>query len=129
MKETIGFTQARGDQVKVVNMPFEVVPEEELAPAKTDYVALAAPAARYAAPLLAVLLLSLFVLRPLAQSLSSAGMGGGATYRGTISPSAGELAGQIAAGIPKELAPREQVTDWAKKNPQDAANIIKGWIR
>ncbi len=129
VKETIGFTQARGDQVKVVNMPFEVVPEEELAPVKTDYVALAAPAARYAAPLLAVLLLSLFVLRPLAQSLSSAGMGGGATYRGTISPSAGELAGQIAGGIPKELAPREQVTDWAKKNPQDAANIIKGWMR
>ncbi|MBE0603210.1 MAG: flagellar M-ring protein FliF [Deltaproteobacteria bacterium] len=129
VKETIGFTQERGDQVKVVNMPFEVVPEEELAPVKTDYVALAAPAARYAAPLLAVILLSLFVLRPLAKSLASAGGGGGATYRGTISPSAGELAGQMAAGPPKELAPREQVTDWARKNPQDAANIIKGWMR
>ncbi len=129
VKETIGFTQDRGDQVKVVNMPFDVAREEELPPAKTDYVAMAAPAARYAAPLLAVILLSLFVLRPLAQSLSAAGGGGGAAYRGTISPSAGELAGQMAAAQQKELPVKEQVTEWARKNPQDAANIIKGWIR
>jgi len=129
VKETIGFTQARGDQVKVVNMPFEAAREEELPPSKTDYLALAAPAARYAAPLLAVILLSLFVLRPLAQSLSAAGGGGAAVYRGTVSPSAGELAGQTAPTQPKELPVKEQVTEWARKNPQDAANIIKGWMR
>ncbi len=131
VKETIGFTQDRGDQVKVVNMPFDVAREEELPPAKTDYIALAAPAARYTAPLLAVILLSLFVLRPLAQSLSAAGAAGGgaAAYRGTISPTAGELAGQMAPLQQKELPVKEQVTEWARKNPQDAANIIKGWMR
>jgi flagellar biosynthesis/type III secretory pathway M-ring protein FliF/YscJ len=112
-------------------MPFDVAREEELPPAKTDYIALAAPAARYTAPLLAVILLSLFVLRPLAQSLSAAGAAGGgaAAYRGTISPTAGELAGQMAPLQQKELPVKEQVTEWARKNPQDAANIIKGWMR
>jgi flagellar M-ring protein FliF len=131
VKETIGFTAGRGDQVKVVNMPFETAPEEELAPAKTDYLALAAPAARYAAPVLAVILLSLFVLRPLVQSLSAAGGGASAaaaTYQGTISATAGEIAGP-APSRPKELPPKEQVSEWARKNPQDAANIIKGWMR
>lgn len=127
VKETIGFTESRGDQVKIVNMPFEVVPVEEPAPAKTDYMAMAAPAARYAVPLVAVILLALFVLRPLAQSLSSPS-GPSAAYRGTISPQGGELAPQMAQAQ-RELPVREQVTDWARKNPQDAANIIKGWMR
>ena len=131
VKETIGFTQDRGDQVKVVNMAFQAVPEEEMAPSKTNYLAMAAPAARFAAPILAVILLSLFVLRPLVQSLSAGGGGGAgaAAYRGTISPTAGEIAAAMQGAPQKELPVRDQVTDWARKNPQDAANIIKGWMR
>ena len=130
VRETIGFTQARGDQVKVVNMAFQSVPEEEVAPVKTNYMAIAAPAARLVAPILAVILLSLFVLRPLVQSLSAGG-GGSFAYRGSISPSAGEIAAAMQGqGLPpKELPVRDQVAEWARKNPQDAANVIKGWIR
>jgi flagellar M-ring protein FliF len=128
VKETIGFTQTRGDQVKVVNMPFEVLPGDDLAPAaKTSYMEMARPFAGYAVPLVAVILLVLLVLRPLVQSLSAPG-GAAPALRGTITSSAGELAAQAAA-IQKELPVREQVTEWARKNPQDAANVIKGWMR
>ncbi|MBE0569727.1 MAG: flagellar M-ring protein FliF [Deltaproteobacteria bacterium] len=127
VKETIGFTQERGDQVKVVNMPFEVAAVEDLSPVKPGYVEMAAPFARFAVPLVAVILLVLLVLRPLVQSLSSPGMGAPA-LRGTISSSAGEIAAQ-APGVQKELPVREQVTEWARKNPQDAANVIKSWMR
>jgi flagellar M-ring protein FliF len=125
VKETIGFTAGRGDQVKVVNMPFQVAPEEELPPAKTRYIEMAAPAARYALPLMAVLLLSLFVLRPLAKSLS-APAGTGAALRGSLIATAGEIDKTIA---PKELPARDQVKDWARKNPQDAASVIRTWMR
>jgi flagellar M-ring protein FliF len=125
VKEAIGFTESRGDQVKVVNMPFEAAPGEELSPAGNRYLEMAAPAARYAVPLLAVVLLALFVLRPLAQSLSASG-GGMAALRGSISTAAGEI---DKAATPRELPAREQVTDWARKNPQDAANVIKSWMR
>jgi len=125
VKETIGFTESRGDQVKVVNMPFETVPGEELPPAGNRYLEMAAPAARYAVPLLAVILLALFVLRPLAQSLSVPGAGRTA-LRGSISTAAGEIDKPAA---PRELPVREEVTNWARKNPQDAANVIKSWMR
>jgi flagellar M-ring protein FliF len=127
VKETIGFTESRGDQVKVVNMPFEVASGEELAPAKPRYLEMAAPFARYAVPLVAVILLVLLVLRPLVQSLSVPGAAAPA-YRGTISNAAAEIAGQ-APGVQRELPVREQVTEWARKNPQDAANVIKSWMR
>ena len=127
VKETIGFTESRGDQVKVVNMPFEVASGEELAPAKPRYLEMAAPFARYAVPLVAVILLVLLVLRPLVQSLSVPGAAAPA-YRGTISNAAAEIAGQ-APGLQRELPVREQVTEWARKNPQDAANVIKSWMR
>lgn len=127
VKEAIGFTEARGDQVKVVNMPFEVAREEEIPPLKAGYLTMAAPAARYALPVLAIVLIALFVLRPLAQSL---------TVSGTAAPSPrGSLPSAVAevepggAGAPKELPAREQVIDWARRNPQDTANIIKGWMR
>ena len=32
-------------------------------------------------------------------------------------------------GARKELPARAQVADWARKNPTDAANVIKSWMR
>jgi len=124
VKEAIGFTEARGDQVRVVNMPFEVVREEEVSPAPARYLEMAAPAARYALPLLAVVLLSLFVLRPLAKSLSAPG--GVPASGGPLPPM---MPGIERGPAAKELPAREMVIDWARKNPQDAASVIKGWMR
>jgi hypothetical protein len=126
VRETVGFTESRGDQIKIVNMPFEVVArEEEALPPKTQILEMAAPAARYALPLLSVILLVVFVLRPLALSMSVPGS--------NLPANAGQIAQTFAeiekTGARKELPPRAQVADWARKNPTDAANVIKGWMR
>lgn len=125
VRETMGFTESRGDQIKVVNMPFEVAREEEVLPPKTKILEMAAPAARYALPLLAVILLVVFVLRPLAQSLSASG---------SNLPRGPALIAQTFAeiektGARKELPARAQVADWARKNPTDAANVIRSWMQ
>ncbi|HEX7524037.1 MAG TPA: flagellar basal-body MS-ring/collar protein FliF, partial [Candidatus Deferrimicrobium sp.] len=125
VRETMGFTESRGDQIKVVNMPFEVAREEEVLPPKTKILEMAAPAARYALPLLAVILLVVFVLRPVAQSLSASGSN---FPRGPV-PIAQAFAEIENAGVRKELPARAQVADWARKNPTDAANVIKSWMQ
>jgi flagellar M-ring protein FliF len=125
VKDAIGFTESRGDQVTVMNMPFEVVREEEIPPVKTRYVDLVAPAARYALPLLSVILLVVFVLRPLVRSLSVPGPAL-SNIRAPLSQPTGEIA---SAPAHKELPAREQVVDWARKNPADAASVIKSWMR
>ena len=126
VRETMGFTENRGDQIKVVNMPFEVVArEEEVLPPKTRIIEMAAPAARYALPLLAVILLVVFVLRPLAQSLSASG----SNLPGGPAPIAQTYAEIEKTGARKELPARAQVADWARKNPTDAANVIRSWMR
>lgn len=125
VRETMGFTESRGDQIKVVNMPFEVVREEEVLPPKTKILEMAAPAARYALPLLAVILLVVFVMRPLAQSLSASG----SNLPGRPIPVAQTFAEIENTGARKELPARAQVADWARKNPTDAANVIRSWMR
>lgn len=125
VRETMGFTESRGDQIKVVNMPFEVAREEEVLPPKTKIIEMAAPAARYVLPLLAVILLVVFVLRPLAQSLSVSG----SNLPGGSVPIAQTFAEIEKTGARKELPARAQVADWARKNPTDAANVIKSWMR
>ena len=125
VRETMGFTESRGDQIKVVNMPFEVAREEEVLPPKTRIIEMAAPAARYALPLLAVILLVVFVLRPLAQSLSASG----SNLPGGPLPIGQTFAEIEKTGARKELPARAQVADWARKNPTDAANVIKSWMR
>jgi flagellar M-ring protein FliF len=125
VRETMGFTESRGDQIKVVNMPFEVVREEEILPPKTRIIEMAAPAVRYILPILALVLLVLFVLRPLAQSLSASG----SSLPGAPSPIPQTYAEIDKTGARKELPARAQVADWARKNPTDAANVIKSWMR
>lgn len=126
VRETIGFTENRGDQIKIVNMPFEVVArEEEVLPPKAKILEMAAPAARYSLPLLAVFLLVVFVLRPLARSLSVAG----SNIPGVPDPIAQSFGEIEKSAARKELPQRTQVVDWARKNPTDAANVIRSWMK
>lgn len=125
VREAIGYAKERGDEVRVVNMPFEMVPEEPVAAEKRSYAALAAPAARYAVPLAAVVLFFLFVVRPL--------VGLSAAPRSPARADGAELpraAGALDRAAPaRELPAREQVIEWARKNPEDAAGVIKSWVR
>lgn len=127
VREAIGYTKERGDEVRIVNMPFEIAKEEQMPEEKKSYVAVVAPAARYAAPLVALSLFFLFVVRPLIRSIS-------ATPPAPAPGSAQLPYPQVVPGLergmtPRELPVREQVVEWARKNPQDAAGVIKSWVR
>lgn len=122
VKKAIGFTADRGDEVRVVNMPFETAPQEELTEPKRDIMPIILTAAKYIVPLLAVVLLLLFVIKPLIKSITATG-----TQRGPLHLP------QTVAEIEKTLEISGKPTggnviDWARKNPKDASNLIKGWI-
>jgi flagellar M-ring protein FliF len=126
VKKAVGFNAERGDEVKVVNLPFETAPQEELteeAPGVSSVMPLVQTVSRYLVPLVGGILLFLFVIRPLVRSLTSS--------PSTV-PSQVQLP-QSVAEIErtldrKQIADRDQLVEWAKKNPRDATNLIKGWL-
>lgn len=118
VKKAVGFTAARGDEVRVVNMPFEVIPQEEMPAPKKDILAIVMSAAKYAVPAIGVILLFLFVIKPLMQTVTTPPM---LQLPRTVSEieETMEMAGKPA---------KSEVVDWAKRNPKEAANIVKGWL-
>ncbi len=61
VKKAVGFSADRGDEVKVVNLPFEVVPQEEMeeAQAPSQVMPTVMTASKYVVPLIGVVLLFL----------------------------------------------------------------------
>jgi flagellar M-ring protein FliF len=127
VKEAMGFSEARGDSLNVVNAPFNV-PEVEPVPEtplwkQPDNIAFAKQAGKMA--LVAALGLYLFfgVLRPLLKQLA-------ATPRRTepvAIPPQLELAEAGAAAVVKidHLQAARQIT---KQDPKMVANIVKQWV-
>ncbi len=123
VKKAVGFATDRGDEIRVVNMPFEATPQEELPEPKNEIMPVVLTAAKYIVPLLAVLLLFIFVIKPLIRSLSA----GAGTQRTPL-----QLP-QTVAEIEKALDIQgnpmsRQVIEWAQKNPKEAVNLVKNWI-
>ena len=124
VKKAIGFTADRGDEVKVVNMPFEVVPLEDLsgAAAPTPVMPMLMTGAKYLIPLVAVVLLFILVIRPLMKTV----MEPSKEAQPVMLPrSVADLQKAIA---PSERSSHEQLIEWSKNNPKDATNMIKGWL-
>lgn len=123
VKRAIGFSQDRGDDVKVVNMPFETINEEELPAPKKDVLPVVLTVAKYAVPLIGIILLFLLIIRPLIKTL---------TMPSRMQPQPVTLPKTVAE-IEKsmelpEATPKDIVVEWAKKNPQEAAGLIKSWL-
>lgn len=123
VKKAVGFAADRGDEIRVVNMPFEATPQEELPEPKKEIMPVVLTAAKYIVPLLAVLLLFIFVIKPLIRSL---GAGSGAQRAPLQLP-------QTVAEIEKTLDIQEnlmsrQVIGWAQKNPKEAATLVNNWL-
>lgn len=132
-KNAVGWNAERGDIFEIVCAPF---PAEEAAAA-------AAPAgkslpaipssyltvAKYAASVLLLLVLAMFVVRPLIKWISTPAPAPPEPYPLTLSPAktAGELPpGTVRAGA---LGPgKEDVTAIAKLEPARAAQAIKVWL-
>jgi flagellar M-ring protein FliF len=123
VKKAIGFKSERGDEVRVVNMPFETNLQEDLSPQKREIIPFVIRLAKYIMPLIALVLVFLFVIKPLMKSLTS-------------SP----LTQPAQLSLPKTVSEIEKTMEidkgrgvdgfieWTKKNPKEASNLIRNWI-
>ena len=127
IKAAIGFNKERGDQVIVENVPFETMPEEV---EKTDYLRVVLSVLKYMVPIVLIMLIILFVLKPVIETLKATPAARG--LPGEFAPNAG-VAG--AGGMEEEdievtsaAAMKARVTDVLKKDPRKAATILKEWL-
>lgn len=124
VKKAIGFTASRGDEVRVANIPFEIVPQEELGQTSKSFMPYILTAARYVVPILALLLFFLFVVKPLMGTVTTI----------AAPRTAGELPlPRTVAEIERSMTPGalpmpNDVIEWAKKKPDQAASLVKTWI-
>jgi flagellar M-ring protein FliF len=123
VKGAIGFSAERGDEVRVMNIPFETVPQEELPEPEKEYLPMVITVAKYLAPTLAVILFFFIVLRPLMKVLSTP----------TVVRQVAEVSHQASSGLggpqeKKALGLKGDVLEWAGNNPRQAADLIKGWM-
>lgn len=118
----IGYNKERGDQVIVENVPFEAA-IEELPPEKIDFVKLALSLLKFIIPLVVIVLLILFVIKPVIETLKAP----------VISKVPEEAIPTAPPPVPgAEIAPeevmKEEVTEMIKKEPRRAAMILKEWL-
>ena len=127
VKKAVGFSLDRGDEVRVVNMPFDAGPQEEFPETKRDYWPILLSTARYVGPLLAFLLIFLFILKPLTRELLSSPMGSSKIPSLALPQTVADIEKRIDSPQRKAITMEEDVRVWAKKNPDQAAHLIKGW--
>ncbi len=120
IKKAIGYSEERGDEVKVINMAFHAQPEVIETPEQVDYTRYIIPAARYGTILILSILVLLFLIRPLLAYLKQQTTPPPSSPSQTLTP---ELEGNPA---PREI-PRDEIVEWARNNPQQAATLIKKW--
>ncbi len=120
VKQAIGYSEERADEVKVINMAFQASPEFNNEPPQRDYMKYVMPAARYGTILVISLLLFLFVVRPLLSSLKQAPP----ARRPAPQALTPELGGKEP---PRELPVGDEILEWARNNPKQAATLIKKW--
>ena len=127
VKKAVGFSEQRGDEIEVVNTPFEAAPlkegDEHVATVVQSFLATWGGLIKPAVFLLLGLLVLLFVVRPMVTSL--------------ITPPAEPV--QIPAeGLPATVAeyeaeitetPEEHAIKLAADNPTTAAHVIRSWIK
>ncbi len=122
IKAAIGFNKERGDQVIVENIPFETVPEEV---EKPDYMRTAVSVLKYVAPLGLIILIILFVIKPVVEMLKAMPVTRGVQQpRDLLHPGGAEIEPEVAS----EEIMKEKVVDVVKKDPRRAATILKEWL-
>jgi flagellar M-ring protein FliF len=122
VKKAVGYTESRGDEVKVVNMPFELEQTEQEKTTIVDYIPMAIKVAKYLAPVFLVILFFFFVLRPIMKTLA-------------IQRVAQQVERSSKVEIPESPAERKELTfskerliEWVEQNPSQAVSLIKTWI-
>ncbi|MCX8027937.1 MAG: flagellar basal-body MS-ring/collar protein FliF [Thermodesulfovibrionales bacterium] len=129
VKAAIGYNRERGDQVIVDNVAFEGA-LEEMPPEKVDIMSIATTVLRYLVPLIIVLLIFLFVIKPLMTTIKTVPK----KAKEPVLPPEAVLAPAAVSPVPPEpeLPPEEvmkqKVLEIVKKDPRQAAHIIREWM-
>ncbi|MBI3592868.1 MAG: flagellar M-ring protein FliF, partial [Nitrospirae bacterium] len=122
VKASVGFNKERGDQVIVQTMPFEAG-IEELPPEKVDYLKLLMSFLKYGVPVIVIVLLVLFVIKPLIEALKAPAR---------ALPPLAEVVPHVPvpgeAEISEKEMLKEQIMEVVKKDPRRAAMILKEWL-
>lgn len=126
VKRAIGFTEDRGDEVKVISMQFEELNtfEEELPTPKREIIPLLMENLKYIVPVLSVLFLFLFVIRPLMKTLTTPPTQAERYSPQTVATTAESQ--KIAEKTEKPL--RDRIAEWVHQNPEEAAELVKSWL-
>lgn len=127
VKNAIGYVADRGDEIKVINIPFESEPVDEMQEGINDYLPAIIKIAKYFTPLLAIILFFIFVLRPLIKTLAA---------QPALQPAPESEPTSSHVQIQGELNEHEKIDfsrdkliEWAKQNPNRASDMIKTWIQ
>jgi len=126
VKNAMGYSSARQDQVVVTSVPFETsgVVDEEAAPQSAPLnLSKWLPVIRYGVGLILAMIAMLFIVRPIIGVLTTSG---GRTMTGTEGPMHVQVANEAARPI---LPPRDQFLQIARENPQATAGIVKRWVQ
>jgi len=126
VKRAVGFDPSRGDEVTVVNLPFEtgeLAPEGTVATAKPNPLEIALPVLRHLTPALLVILLFLFVIRPLAKGVLSRPSGPEGPPSEAKALEEGERS-RVPLPSPRELA-----LQVAKEDTDFTVELIRRWLR
>lgn len=124
VKKTIGYSEDRGDEISLSVMPFKEVTVEEVGEVKRDIMPMVYTILRYLVPAVIALLFFLLVLKPMISSLTKV------QPRQTPAQAiTGEAQPRLEQPLqPKEMPIEKQVIEWANKNPQQAAGVVKSWL-
>jgi flagellar M-ring protein FliF len=138
VKRSIGYNAERGDQVEVVSIPFESnisMSEEETVAAKSSQLAATLPFIKYAVAVVALLLVFLFIVKPLMKTILTpqGGIGGraGLIASGMPLSRVGELEATSAypqLQVSADGKVKEEAIKIARDNPQQTAKLLKAWI-
>jgi len=126
VKRAIGFIAERGDDIKVVNMPFETVPTEEIQPPTREIIPIVMDVVKYLLPIIAVVLFFLFVVKPLLK-IATTPRASEKQPLPALSSAPAELERDFHKELPGKTS-KDMISNWAKDNPREAANLIRNWL-
>lgn len=135
VKTAIGFNQKRGDKVVVVNEAFKQNDASFTSVEKADYLQIILKGIKYLAPMAFMLLFFLFILKPLMKTVK------GESLRVKLPQTVEEIENAMETKTTQEIGHdeketsetkliplKEEVANVVKKDPTQAAKIIKSWI-
>ncbi len=135
VKAAAGFSAERGDVVSVVSAPFEAefaeagLQEEKPSIISPEVITIVPGVLRYGSTAVVALFLILFVLRPLIRRIGSENAAPSGAERALPDGATGRYSLEAEAGAGAANEQNERLRRTVKENPQQAAMLVKGWIK